>query len=450
MNSNRKIMSRTYYTINVITSSPINISNGVSIETDADVMRNGQEELFIPGTSLAGAFRNYLGDDKTSESVFGFSAGEKGNMSSVFISDLYFEDGSVNMSVRDRVRLTKDKNVDKGGKFDLEIIEPGAKGSFTLETVVRDNMPISVNNPDDTVTEILLALDEGDIRLGSVKNRGFGRVRVDSVSVISFSGETREEWIKYLNEEAEGVAEAIPFAEWKNGKNRNMFRYERYIIPLTLTGGISIRRYSAQPNRADFEHITSNGVPVIPGTSWNGAIRADARQLIKDMGKTAGIPENQISQIADSLIDIWFGKVKGKAEKDAQQSMIVVSESEINGSKSLPMTRNNINRFTAGTKDGALYTEIAYIGGTTSLEYMIPRENEVPENNRTMIKALSGIMRLVVRDICEGFVAVGGQVSVGRGIFNGDYEKWEATLPDDRDECLKALYNVIKGRSEKC
>ena len=441
--SNRAIVSRTYYRICVTIISPVNISNGISTDTDADVMRNGRGECFIPGTSLAGAFRSYRGDDKDRDSIFGYSAGEEGRMSTVFISDLYFDKDSVNVSVRDRVKLTDSKNVDN--KFDTEIIEQGARGSFTIETVNREGMNEKIGNPDNVIPEILMAMHDGDIRLGSAKNRGFGRVSIDTVSSVTFTRDNKADWINYLAEDNDKTYKAVSFEEWRKGRQRQIVKYDKYIVPLRLTGGISIRRYSTKPDKADFEHITSNGVPVIPGTSWNGAIRADAKQLIIDMGKSAGIPDSRINKAAAELIDKWFGKVKaGDKDKESWQSNIVIAESEIKGARYLPMTRNNINRFTSGTKDGALYTELSCIGGTTQLEYMIA--NHKGSESEQEMKALEGIMRLVVRDICEGMIAVGGQVSVGRGIFKGNYDEWVSSLPDSSDECLKALYDEIIRR----
>ena len=443
--SNRGIVKRTYYTIRVTMSSPVNIANGVSIDTDADVMRNGNGECFIPGTSLAGAFRNYIECDKKKAGVFGFADGEDGRMSSILVSDMYFDEGTVTTSVRDRVNLTENKSVDN--KFNVEIIETGAKGTFRIETVVREND--EDGDPDETVDQVIIALQEGDIRLGSAKNRGFGRVSVESVSVVSFDQSKREEWIRFLSEDQNAADTAQSYEDWKKSKERQSQKYNKYKVPLRLTGGISIRRYSAQPDRADFEHITSAGTPVIPGTSWNGAIRADARQLIIDMGIEAGFAEDTIRKAATSLIDKWFGIVKSSNKDGSRQSEIVIAESRINGSKTLPMTRNNINRFTAGTKDGALYTELSCIGGSTDLEYMIAVHDEDPKK-KTEMKALDGIMRLVVRDICEGFTAVGGQVAVGRGIFSGNYDEWLASLTDSNDDCLSALYEVIREEACRC
>lgn len=107
------IISRKYYAVKVELVSPLSISNGQNYYTDSDIMRNSKGEVFIPGTSLAGAFRNYLGDDKKQESIYGFSENEKGGMSSLYISDLYFDTlpdhDAVRVSVRDGVALTEEK-----------------------------------------------------------------------------------------------------------------------------------------------------------------------------------------------------------------------------------------------------------------------------------------------------------------------------------------------------
>lgn len=424
---NRSIVARTYFDIKIFLASPVNIGNGVSEDTDADVMRNSAGECFIPGTSLAGAFRNYLGDEKNEESIFGYSEGEAGQMSSVFISDMYFDRETVKLSIRDRVSLKDDKDVDN--KFDVEIIEPGASGTIRIETIRREGD----SDPNEQIGEIILAISDGDIRFGAIKNRGFGRAEAVSVRESKFSAAEMEEWIRFLDGEEDVCGTTQSFAEWKSTKTRSSMRYSKHSLPLTLTGGISIRRYSAQPGKADFEHITSNGKPIIPGTSWNGAIRADAKQILKDFG----LKETD----AESLIGEWFGPVKkngnGENEDDSRQSMIVIGESVIRGAKSLPMTRNNINRFTAGTKDGALYTELSYIGGETELEYMIAIPGDEPTSQK--MKALEGMMKLVTRDICLGLVAVGGQVSVGRGIFRGEAEDLRAG-----DESLNALYQEVR------
>lgn len=423
-----KILSRTYYEIRIRLISPCSIGNG-KIEysnTDADIVKNGKGECFIPGTSLAGAFRNYVDKNKNEPSTFGFSDGEDGRMSSIFVSDVCF-DGRTKTSIRDRICLTDEKEVDN--KFDIEVIEPGAKGSIRIETIKRENDSF---NPDRSIERVIVAMQKGEIRFGAVKNRGFGRVEVETVSEVVFDPNSRGEWIKYMSGDYLDE-KTVSYEEWRKSKEIDSDKYTKYQIPLRLTGGISIRKYSAQPGKADYEHITSNGEPIIPGTSWNGAIRADAKQILmefKDGDKSLSKDD------VEYLIEEWFGRVKGKKEdeKESHQSRIVISESVIENAVPMTMTRNNINRFTAGTKDGALYTEISYFGGTTTLEYMILKSDD-PE-----LTALHGIMELVVKDICNGFVPVGGQVAVGRGVFEGVGE-----TPENK-KGLQVLYQTIRRR----
>ena len=419
--SNRTIISRTYYDINVEMTSPTNVGGGRTVNTDADVLRNRRGEVFIPGSSLAGAFRNFIGDELDKASVFGFSSDEKGTMSSLMISDLYFIPETVKVSIRDRVSLDDTKIVDN--KFDLEVLEAGARGTIHIETIHRESM----EDPSEYIDSIILALNEGDIRLGAVKNRGFGRVRVIDIRQKVFKRDDREEWIKYLSGDEETQGSAVAFDDWKEDRNFEP-KFEKHTQTLRLQGGISIRKYSAEPGKPDYEHITSNGEPVIPGTSWNGAIRSGAKKILRDLGLKA--------EDAEKLLQDWFGKKREKEDDRSKnnaswQSRIVFAESVIKGSKMLPMTRNNINRFTAGAKSSALYTELTCIGGETELEYMVRKDKYQ--------LAIEGMMKLVVKDLCMGFVPVGGLTAVGRGVFAGECEEISAD-----DECIKKLYEEVR------
>ena len=171
-----RIISRTYIGFVMQVDSPLHISNGDGINSDSDVLRDGNGNTFIPGTSLTGAFRNYIGENKNKESIFGYSESTQGRMSSVFVSDVCFSKSVV--SLRDGVSLNDDKSVNN--KFDMEIIEPGIKGVFRVEYIEREN-----DNPDfsfeKSIKTIIKAINEGEIRFGAKKNRGYGRVRIVDV-----------------------------------------------------------------------------------------------------------------------------------------------------------------------------------------------------------------------------------------------------------------------------
>ncbi len=434
-----QINTRIYYMIKIKVISPISVSNGENENTDSDVLVNGSGIPFIPGTSLAGAFRNYLGVSKDKDCIYGFSQSNYGRMSSIFISDLYFVDESKNLdstgenngvikSIRDGVKLTDEKGVDN--KFDMEIIEPGITGIIRMEIVKRDG---DTYDYDYSVAQIFDGLQTGEIRLGSNKNRGMGRIKILKILEKSFSKENRDDWLTFCDGMSQNDESGyVSYEIWSKEKVKTDRQYIIVKTPLKLRGGISIRRYSAKPGKADYEHITSNGKPVIPGSSWNGAIRSDARRILKELGCS--------DMRTKELIDQWFGYVdKDKQEdenKKARQSMIVISESIIEDATAVPMTRNKIDRFTAGAGGGALYSEISYFGGTTDLEYMIKKDNERD------YKALVGLMFLITMDIEKGYVSVGGQAGIGRGLFSGESRK-EPYKDIDIDECLTDLYNVV-------
>lgn len=435
------IRKRCYYAAEIILHSPLSISSGMNEYTDSDVLVNGEGEPFVPGTSLAGAMRGYLGADKKTDGLFGFSDGEDGRMSPLSVSDLYFvPDHKAVVSVRDGVQLDGQKHVQN--KFDMEIVETGAKGILYLNYTVREKDKEADYGME--LANIFQAIQNGEIRIGANKNRGFGRLKIKTIHerIFEYKGEQEPfdimEWIAFRkNFRNIGLyTEKKDYDEWVKKKEKALDFYVRMTVPLRLRGGISIRRYSARPQEADFEHITCGetaeepGKPVIPGTSWNGAIRSDIRTILRSIGKT----EAQVEE----LMKQWFGWVPDKGENGmAEQSMIVLGESIIEASEALPMTRNRINRFDASTKDGGLYSEIAYFGGMTELEIMVKKDES------KAYRALIGILYLVIQDIQEGYAAVGGQTAVGRGIFSADETKdIQYSEPVSIARCLEELYSL--------
>lgn len=453
MSKVNKILKRCYITVKIELASPLALSNGFDENTDSDVLRNGLGEIFVPGTSIAGAFRNYLDKKKNEPGIFGYSkpmenTKDSGRMSSIFISDLYLK--NTNIAERDGIKLNDDKIVDDTGKFDYEIVETGATGSLKIEQVVREqDVPEEKDTPSDIdsivkneISILLSALDSGEIRLGSKKNRGCGWISVKEVYYDSFTDTQRNEWIEYCKNLQKRDSNN-QWNDWKIELN-DKSKYISISIPLKLVGGISIRRYSAQPQQSDYEHITikktgkenSEKIPVIPGSSWNGAIRNCAKRIMKELK----MPE------IDTKLNVWFGMNATDAAKkaDMRQSMVVFKESIIKGAVELPITRNKVNRFDASTVNSALYSETSYFGGTTILEILVQKKENEYEND-LIVKPLIGLLTLIIKELEEGYLAVGGQTSVGRGIFESNGEVCFSDKFNSKKlqtECLQALASL--------
>jgi CRISPR/Cas system CSM-associated protein Csm3 (group 7 of RAMP superfamily) len=422
------IEKRVYIAVKMELKTPLSVSNGKNDNTDADVLRNGKGDIFIPGTSVAGAIRDFIEQENDVPGLMGFSKhnseGDDGRMSSVFVSDAFFE-GTPLVTTRDGVKLGPDKIVEDTGKFDMEIIETGAIVNLYLEYIKREKDGADYS---DELVRIIAAINNGQIRFGAKKNRGFGFMTVINARRLIFSKDSKDEWLEMINDWKRVIfdmGETIDFKSYSSDS-----KYVTMTISLKQLGGISIRVYSAAPGKADYSHITCNGKPVIPGSSWNGAIRSRALEILQELGKSY--------DEAELILKKWFGNVRKKKGDSANQSDIVYQESVINDAVKLSTTRNKIDRFDFATVGTALYTEESYYNGQTALKVMIRKKKNGDE------KALVGLMMLLMDEISCGYISVGGQTAVGKGIFaecdndNDDYGSGY-----NREECLDALYSIV-------
>lgn len=423
-----KILKRIYIKVEMVLKSPLCISNGSTLVTDNDVIKDFDGNPFIPGTSIAGTLRAYSSFKEQDENnPFGFSKEDKGKMSSIIFYDAFF-DKEVKTIIRDGVELDEGKIITKDtrkfdietkdtGKFDIEAIETGARTELRIEVIIREY------DDEEKILEILkyalVGLKKGDIRFGMKKNRGFGEVKVKNIYKEEFTNENGKEWLNF---------------NWNNMKTKLNLddkvesKYYEIVVPLELEGGISIRQYSAKINQPDYVHLTCNGKPIVPGSSWNGAIRHRISEILEELN---------IKNKKNFINEIFGYVIKKGIESDAKQSSVIISESIIEEAVSLPMTRNKIDRFDNSTVDGALYTELSYFGGKTSLNIKI--------NSKVENKWIIALLMIAIKDIQGGFLSVGGQTAVGRGVFKADGEVKFCGFEYNEDEYLKSLLCKIGG-----
>lgn len=408
--------------------SPVSISGGNSDETDHDVIKTEDNRPFITGASVTGAVLNYLEnigiEKKLLTEFFGGTNGTDCSMSRIFISDILFDNAKI--SVRDGVRLDENKTTVKNAKYDYQIVEPGAEGYLYIEYVIYNKDLITAENAKDLTLHIISGINNGEIRFGFKKQRGLGMLSVsDKYGFKRFDYDRIEpnELLKFLEDKNYGestVSELYP-------KSSNNLKLS---LDLVQNGGISIRTYSAKPNAPDFSHITANGKAVIPGSSWNGAIKARAFDILKNS-------LNADESIVDELKNFW-GEL---GENEFVLSQIEISESVISEPKNrdggfVNMTRNKINRFDNSTVDRALYSELSFFNGETQLNVTI--------KNISNNEWVAGLIVLTFADIANGLLAVGGQTSVGRGLFKGEFD----INNPEYAKCISALYNKLKGVNE--
>lgn len=428
MDKNRMLKRKVLY-VQVRFLSPLNVSSGEREWTDSDVLRDADGRAFVTGSSLAGSMRAYLKKEKNEPCLMGYAGrdrngGDTGKMSALFISDLTFDEEPLS-GIRDGVALNAQKTAVSESKYDMEILEAGGKAHFFLELTVREQD--DEQEMEQEIGKIFCGINQGEICLGRKKTRGFGKFKVLSVAERIY---TKDNYLEY--------ADAYKTETWKDSENQleawiqrsdwkpSMVHVE---VPLRLKGGISIRQYAAKKGEPDYMHLTRREkrlveakdkrqekkteiieIPVLSGSSLTGAIRHRMEQIIGEL-KAAGakLPRN-----STEIIRITFGYVDGDR---ACASNVIVHDTDINGAKPLTMVRTGVSRFESAVKTGALYTEKTYVDGTLNVRIDV-RKGKHPQDEKWIL----GMMLLVLKDLQNGLLAVGGQTAIGRGIFskNGD------------------------------
>lgn len=414
------IKSKIYYYVRMELLSPISIGNGDELLTDHDCLRNSKGVPFIPGTSLAGVFSHYLSDEMLA--LFTPKIGDEYKQSPYYISDanIVLDDKkrNVSTSIRDGVKLKPDKIAEDGAKFDFEIVESSTKFDFRIEVIVRDHD--NIDKMKKVVDVILHGLNSGEILLGYKSKRGYGKVKIEDVKIKEFTKNSLAEMLLFDKYQMDKYDQySIPDIDNEN-------KYDYMQVHLRQVGGISIRKYSATAGEVDFEHVTSNGKPVIPGTSWNGLIRRQIAEYLDD-----DIISNCCVKIND-----WFGEAK-KRDTTGRASNIIIEESIIQDAKRIQITRNKISRFSAGVSNRALFSEVSYFNGDTVLGIKVKKSiEEDPDNSRII-----GLISLVIKDIDNGFIALGGQTAIGRGLF----KVLKVTLNGNEFNLDTAISKVLRG-----
>ena len=389
-------MTHIYYRLKITLESPMSIGSGNEDETDGDIVLNSKNEPYIPGTSLAGIYRS-LFNEQEKKDFFGHIEGENHLQSPIVVYDGKCENHEKGrVSNRDSVKLDEYKVAEKGAKFDFQVAETGLVFISYIELDKKHTKEMK-EAVEDT---ILPALNSGKLSLGHKTTRGYGKISMTCLK-IEFDLNKKEELEKWLD------FDMFDATKWRRSVYVNIqgneFDGEIIKIPLIQKGPVSIRRYVTEAalkkgdSLPDYEQLTlKDDRPVIPGTSWAGAFRHRI--------KSYGISEQQIND--------WFGYID-KTQNQSKKSKIYFSETILSGGEFKQITRNSIDRFSAGTKEGALFTEKTYYNGKTTLEIRL-------NTNDVLLKKL---VYACIVDLCCGYLAIGGLTAVGHGMFELDEKR---------------------------
>jgi CRISPR/Cas system CSM-associated protein Csm3 (group 7 of RAMP superfamily) len=192
----------------LILTSPTSLSNGDADGlTDIAIRRDTfSGDSVLPGTSLAGALRDYLwqrlperGNERSRQLVnqlFGENNERYSQQSWLFIEDAYGHE--VGIELRDGVALdAATRTAEDRKKFDVELLAAGSTFDLRLELWE----PASTSKPRQLLACALQGLQEGEIRFGGRKRRGYGACKVENWQVYRYDMAVKGDLLRWLEKD---------------------------------------------------------------------------------------------------------------------------------------------------------------------------------------------------------------------------------------------------------
>lgn len=442
----KKIVKKQIFKIEFELASALSIGSGDNDLTDRDIIRGSDEQPYIPASAIAGVCINAIDNkaiscEKKYRDYWGYI--RKTNMvndkSDALESSIIFHDACMiegqrpEISIRDSVALDDYKTAKNGAKFDMEVLEPGIRFVTFIEQSFANN------DEPELAKAAAKCFTEEELFFGAKTTRGYGAIRNAGVSefTVKFDDNDPEEK-KKLKLWACTSIENLNWEECDLSDANSIWTKSERVIRLRLKqqGGISIRRYTTEvPEKAgdtapDFTQLVStvggSEIPTIPGTSWAGAF---VHQMKKHLGGET-----------DEEWKALFGFV---SDQGKQRSRIRFSESQITGAESKQLSRSSIDRFSGGVANKALFTEKTYYGGNTELSIGISEDACLSDE-------MAGALAASILDLHYGFLSLGGETSIGRGLFSIEKIDGIDNIPD-RNQIEKAnefyqnVFKLVKG-----
>ena len=391
------------------------VGSGDDEGSDSDILRTGDGEVFIPGTSLAGICRSYLEESNKSidiDNIFGTIKNKEEKESSIIFYDAFATE-KVYTAVRDSVRLERRVSKSKC-KFDYEIAEPKSTFDFRIEINYHDA------DVERKICETIVSgFQKENIRIGAKTTRGFGVFSLDNVKYLSLDLNEKEDMKRYIDFDWKDVKEDFKLIDGEEDEV-----YVSLESKLALESFIFIRDYATldrvEPVKdskfVDAKTLTNRfGDVIIPGTAWAGVFRHHIGKVLEKAGY-----ENK-TQFLDDLFgyqtkDDDIGKTK---EVPKSKSNIFFTETMIKDEDIMMLnrTRTAVDRFSGSAlQTGALFTgRVAYKkeeSGSKPICLKIKIKKDFAE-----LEFAKNLINICFKDIENGYLTVGGNASIGAGIF---------------------------------
>jgi CRISPR/Cas system CSM-associated protein Csm3 (group 7 of RAMP superfamily) len=471
----RNLHSRWHISGKMITTSPLSVggmSDGAIVDLALAV--NGQGNYYIPGTSLAGALRNWMSrnyDSKIADSIFGCIESSQGNddgyASFITVADIPIQQDNLYFEVRDGVGIDRDLGTAVDNfKYDRAVLPKGTELNISLTLERQDKISDDTwQSSEQAIAHLLEALKTGKIPIGAAKTRGLGRIKLIGADlgknwdIQTHDFQTRKGILAALGYQSDAakLEDAPQPFDYKASTNSSQSTNLAIAIAWHPVEPVMVKAES-EGIAVDILPLTSaNGSSltfVLPGSSIKGSLRTQAERIVRTVLGIGIVNDNNPyvqqkypTQIDVPLIGELFGKA-AKIENGKQQGCIgalsvidcyanlaiapqawaniesATTESQLRTSlgavKDLSKTKQvmhvAIDRWTGGAADQMLYSTLEPIGFDWE---PIVLELNLSSKSIPKYEAIALVL-LVLRDMMLSKIPLGYATNRGMGAIAVD------------------------------
>lgn len=394
--------------------SPLLIGSGQNEATDSDVLLNAQGKPFIPATSLAGILRHAtLPIQTTSPDLFKQFWGQENADGRGSLITLYDADceGDFRLVVRDGIKIDNRTGLvaDKK-KYDYQVVEPGAIFSFEVRIQYQGEKESLFCH--QMLAELKTLLESGQVNAGAKTNNGLGQLKLEQTRCYHFDFSQSRHVLAWMQRQPGQYSESCRMKSIPSGGSLPSQVLELEFMA-EIASTFMVRGYPNGLGTQDLPDdmmLQSAGEPVLPGSSFKGALRNRAERILNTLGISVPV-----------IIDPLFGWADDEQPTTKpRKGRLAVQETLLQHTTPLQQTRIKIDRFTGGTIESALFQTMPVFAIKNPEKPHICLHITV--KNCQPYEA--GLLMLLLKDLWTGDLALGGEKNVGRGRLIGR----EATL----------------------
>ena len=366
------------------------------------ILRYKDGTPFIQGNSISGAMRAWLEEnygEETGIALFGnrsetdpvSTKKNAGTIGQAAEGHLIISDGVFPRSAADAARTgvvidrhTGTARKDIGGLFRVFHIVTGEKMHFNITWTGMEKQL----QQTEFIEKMLSAMNQGTIRLGAKKTSGFGVFTLEVKKKMFDLRDEKDRW-DWLEDRVDGVSLKL-----KNIQEK----VETKFIIQGIADAILIKAAAAEYTKDGVRYVTNmmeGRLPVIPGSSIKGAVRARVASIAEVLNLPSTIVEEMFGNSMDNQAEQRAGKV-------------YFEDILVDQAKKEKIARIRINRFTGGVIRRSLF-------------------NEEPLNTKVKIRVLVPdnpvycmLLLFAFRDLGMGLYNLGSGGSIGRGYITVD------------------------------